>query len=578
MMRTMRRLVLSLVVALTTVAGLALPAGAATAPVDSLAPIRMRVTPRFVGSAASNSFADLSGNGRFVLYDRPGGRVGLFDVGMNNTILLGDVDAVPYGVSDRGETVVYSSGGLPLRWSRATGQSVALPSNGGRITDMALSQSGAVVVYTEQVSGTSGIMRIWTATRVRSFSATVTPTAGPEVHDVFVLPNGQTAFFSSGGSIRRVAVSSGVASFSPLDQLGGLSADASVQVLPGADPVRFTIGTTDGSTPTGVEYPPPLLPSATPVALAGNAASVLFNSNGELYRWRTSDELTYLQTSGASPLGRPRDASLSGATLLTSRGTGDTILELIDLNGPEIRIIARGSLEGPQLSGQIRRLYRAYLDREPESTGLSYWSKFRAGGTPLSAISAQFAASTEFENTYGILSDGGFVDLVYANVLGRSPDANGRTFWLGQLQAGMSRGSLMIGFSESPEFLDRTGTVAPGPGLGHQIERLYRAYFNRSADQGGLDFWLEQFANGADLGALSGEFARSAEFVGTYGNLDNGQFIDLVYQNVLGRPPDAKGRAFWLGALDTGLSTRGQIMIGFSESVEFIISTDTMPP
>ncbi len=480
----MRRLALYLFVVIATVAGLAPPVGAATAPVDSLAAIRMRVTPRFVGSAASNTLVDLSGNGQFVLYDRPGGRVGLFDVGMNNTILLGDLDAVPYGVSDRGETVVYASGGLPLRWSRATGQSVALPTNGGRITDMALSQSGAVVVYTEQVSGTTGIMRIWTATRVRAFSATVTPTAGSEIHDVFVIPNGQTAFFRSGGSVRQVAVSSGVASFSPLNQLGGLSVDASVQVLAGADPVRFTIATTDGSTPTEVAYPQPSLPSAAPVALAGNAASVLFNSNDELYRWRTSGELTYLQASGASPLGRPRDASLSGVTLLTSRGTGDTILELMDLNGPVIRIIDRGTLEGPQLSDQIRRLYFAYLDREPESTGLSYWSKFRAGGTSLSAISAQFAASTEFENTYGVLSDGGFVDLVYTNVLGRPPDASGRAFWLGQLQAGMTRGSLMIGFSESQEFLNQTETAAPGPGLGHQIERLYRAYFNRSADQG----------------------------------------------------------------------------------------------
>ncbi|NNF52941.1 MAG: DUF4214 domain-containing protein [Acidimicrobiales bacterium] len=574
----MRRLTLILVVVLAAVAGLALPVGAATAPVDSLASLRMRVTPRFVGSAANNSFADLSGNGRFVLYDRPGGRVGLFDVGMNNTILLGDVDAVPFGVSDRGETVVYSSGGLPLRWSRATGQSVALPSNGGRITDMALSQSGAVVVYTEQVSGTSGIMRIWTATRVRSFSATVTPALGPEAHDVFVIPNGQAAFFRSGESIRQVAVSSGVASFSPLTQLAGLSADASVQALAATDPVRFSIATTDGSTPTEVGYPQPSQASAAPVVLAGNATSVLFNSNDELYRWRTSGELTYLQASGASPLGRPRDASLSGAALLTSRGTGDTILELMDLNGPEIRIIDRRSLEGPQLSDQIRRLYFAYLDREPDSRGLSYWTTFRAGGTSLSAISAQFAASTEFENTYGVLSDGGFVDLVYANVLGRPPDASGRAFWLGQLQSGMTRGSLMIGFSESQEFLNRTETAAPGPSLGHQIERLYRAYFNRSADQGGLDFWLEQIANGANLGALSGEFARSAEFVGTYGNLDNGQFVDLVYQNVLGRVPDVKGRAFWLETLETGVLTRGQVMIGFSESVEFILATDTMPP
>ena len=55
-------------------------------------------------------------------------------------------------------------------------------------------------------------------------------------------------------------------------------------------------------------------------------------------------------------------------------------------------------------------------------------------------------------------------------------------------------------------------------------------------------------------------------------------FVDLVYRNVLARPPDPAGRAHWAGGLDSGRLTRGGVMIGFSESAEFVRKTGTTPP
>ncbi len=550
------------------------PAAAATEPIESLAPTRVRIAPVFIGTAKAGGAVELSGNGQFVLFDRADGRVGLFDRGMNNTLILGEVGSVAHAVSDRGETVAYSSGGVPFRWSRETGQSLMLPTNGGLITDMALSQSGAVAAYTERTSGTTGILHTWTSTRSRIFSATVSSTSNPGVRDVFTSPNGQSVLFRSGSSIRSVAVSTGSASFSPLTTLAGLNADASVQVLPATAPVRFTVGLTDGSTPTAVQYPSPSIADRSPVAFSGNAVSVIFWSKDELYRWKSTGELAYLQPSATATVGRPRDVSLNGRVLLTTRGSGDTVLELVDLTGAEIPIVDRLTLQGPQISDQIRRLYLAYLERDADAGGIAYWGRLRASGTSLAAISAEFASSTEFAQTYGVLSESEFVDLVYNNVLGRVPDAEGRAFWIERLAAGATRGEMMIGFSESQEFLNRTLTVAPGNLMANRIERLYRAYFDRGADQAGLDYWIEQFTFGSDLGVLSGQFVGSTEFVQTYGSLDNEQFVDLVYQNVLGRAPDAAGRAFWLEGLAAG-GTRGGMMIGFSESLEFKIATDT---
>jgi hypothetical protein len=45
--------------------------------------------------------------------------------------------------------------------------------------------------------------------------------------------------------------------------------------------------------------------------------------------------------------------------------------------------------------------------------------------------------------------------------------------------------------------------------------------------------------------------------------------VTLLYENVLGRPADSAGLADWVGRLNAG-ATRGQILIGFSESQEGI--------
>lgn len=100
------------------------------------------------------------------------------------------------------------------------------------------------------------------------------------------------------------------------------------------------------------------------------------------------------------------------------------------------------------------------------------------------------------------------------------------------------------------------------------LRRLYRAYFLRDADAGGLFYWGNLFVNGRPLSAISGEFAASAEFTSTYGALSDPEFVTLVYRNVLERDPDTDGLGYWTEMLAAG-RTRGWVMIGFSNSAEF---------
>jgi hypothetical protein len=147
----------------------------------------------------------------------------------------------------------------------------------------------------------------------------------------------------------------------------------------------------------------------------------------------------------------------------------------------------------------------------------------------------------------------------YRDFLGREGDAGGIDFWTSRINANLStRGQVIENFFDSPEF---QGNVAP-------VARLYFTYFLRIPDYGGLKFWMNYYS-GHSLDEISNFFAQSPEFISTYGSLNNGQFVTLVYNNVLGRQPDQGGFDFWKGQLDSNSMTRGQVMLGFSESAEY---------
>lgn len=114
--------------------------------------------------------------------------------------------------------------------------------------------------------------------------------------------------------------------------------------------------------------------------------------------------------------------------------------------------------------GTIYRLYRAYLVRSPDPGGFSYWvDQYTNQNYPLAAISDDFTRSAEFRTRYGDVDDRAFLELVYNNVLGRAADEGGYAYWLDHMAKGMRRGYVMIYFSDSAEFRDKTGPPTPPP-------------------------------------------------------------------------------------------------------------------
>jgi hypothetical protein len=116
----------------------------------------------------------------------------------------------------------------------------------------------------------------------------------------------------------------------------------------------------------------------------------------------------------------------------------------------------------------VTRLYRAYFLREPDAGGLAYWVDIlRTRRLELSGVSHHFAASAEFQARYSNLTDRQFVTLLYNNVMNRPPDQGGLDYWTFLLASNVvSRGRLMLSFSESPEFKERVGLWPAPPAAG----------------------------------------------------------------------------------------------------------------
>jgi hypothetical protein len=127
-------------------------------------------------------------------------------------------------------------------------------------------------------------------------------------------------------------------------------------------------------------------------------------------------------------------------------------------------------------------------------------------GMSLGSISDGFAASQEFQQRYGTLSNEQFVTLVYQNVLGRSPDPGGYAYWVGQLSSGaMTRGQVIVGFSESEEYKGLTS---------HEVfvTMMYIGMLRRSPDQGGFDYWVGYLDRGNSEDSVIDAFLYSQEY------------------------------------------------------------------
>ena len=134
-------------------------------------------------------------------------------------------------------------------------------------------------------------------------------------------------------------------------------------------------------------------------------------------------------------------------------------LSVMNSNPPATLINAfESGAKWDSLGGMVTRLYSAAYLRNPDTGGLSSWITSAEHGYTPEQIANNFAGSPEFVQRYGSLTDGQFIDLIYQNVFTRAPDSGGKSYWLGRLAAGASRGVMLYGLSNSSEYRTKTAT------------------------------------------------------------------------------------------------------------------------
>lgn len=180
----------------------------------------------------------------------------------------------------------------------------------------------------------------------------------------------------------------------------------------------------------------------------------------------------------------------------TERARGISALEAGTLT-PSQLIASVVSGEGTKDAQPVARLYLAGLGRLPDRSGLQHWTRRHAAGMTLGVLADQFMASSEFKRRYGNPTNAGYVDLLYRNVLGRSADANGSSYWNNRLNSGhVSRAGLMVQLSESSE--NKTKTAA-------KVEAavVYVGMVLRAPDPSVLSWWSTKRAAGSPLSTLT---------------------------------------------------------------------------
>ncbi len=113
-----------------------------------------------------------------------------------------------------------------------------------------------------------------------------------------------------------------------------------------------------------------------------------------------------------------------------------------------------------------------------------------------------------------------------------------------------------------------------------EFARFYNALFERLPDDAGLNYWVNDListANGGGGNSIQGAaqaFTESQEFQDLYGaSVDNYQFVNLLYQNILNREADQAGYEYWIEEInDSG--DRGGMIVSFANSGEYIINTE----
>lgn len=264
----------------------------------------------------------------------------------------------------------------------------------------------------------------------------------------------------------------------------------------------------------------------------------------------------------------------TGSDLLTGGAGADVFVFMPDGRRDDVRDFTLGE-DALDLSGLGRLYSRDALSFVPLAGGI----EIRFGAERVFVYSADGAAINP-------------ADLTDAMLFGLSHVAPVVVLDEGRQMTGSALADILLGKTGDDSLIGGAGAdVLLGAGGGDvlngefvdavfdpvaaQVYRLYRATLDREPDRSSHLIWTDRLMGGEmSLGEVIAGFTGSREFQARYGATSDAAFVTLLYNNVLGRDPDAIGFANWTAALANGSRSRVEVVQGFSESAEFRAGTE----
>jgi beta-N-acetylglucosaminidase len=237
------------------------------------------------------------------------------------------------------------------------------------------------------------------------------------------------------------------------------------------------------------------------------------------------------------------------------------------------------AVDEAEVEAFVKRIYTELMGRNPEESGLAYWTKAIVDKKVSASTAVKyFANSDEFVRMK--LSDEEYVERLYLTMMNRKSDAAGKAHWVSMLESGLSRDYVLYGFVLSKEFTNicKAYGVIKGsitltenrdiyPGATQYVYRLYDKALGRTAETGGLNYWAGRIGKKqstpydvASLVIFSNEFESH--------NYSDEEYMKILYVTFMGREADASGLNYWKKELAGGAS-RKDVLKRFMGTTEF---------
>ena len=112
-----------------------------------------------------------------------------------------------------------------------------------------------------------------------------------------------------------------------------------------------------------------------------------------------------------------------------------------------------------EAAGSAYRAYQAAFDRKPDTAGLKYWVDKMDAGSSLAEVALGFVQSAEFQKQHTATDTNSMITSFYQNVLHRDPDATGMAYWSNAAATGTQTHEMLAAFSESTENVNNTAAA-----------------------------------------------------------------------------------------------------------------------